>query len=127
MTSINCLNLKIPQVIESKEKIKLIENKTIVTIQLKLNSLPSVFSSHERIEYIYDRVLSNNSKPLKSLLSNQLDISPESVYHTVYFLMRNDLAVCVFPFDHEKYYSLYTLRSMPDKKVIQKYYSLFDG
>jgi hypothetical protein len=76
MTSINSMNLKIPSVQESKEKIKLIENKTIVTIQLKLNSLPSVFSSHERIEYIYDRLLSNNTKPLKSLISNQLDISP---------------------------------------------------
>ncbi len=41
--------------------------------------------------------------------------------------MRNDLAVCVFPFDPEKYYSLYTLRSMPDKKVIQKFNSLFEG
>lgn len=70
------MNLKIPSAEESKEKIKQMENKTVVTIQLKLNSLPSVFSSHERIEYIYDRLLSNNSKPLKNLVSNQLDISP---------------------------------------------------
>ncbi len=39
--------------------------------------------------------------------------------------MRNELAVSVFPFDPEKYYSLYTLRSMPDRKVIQKFNNIF--
>ncbi len=39
------MNLKIPALNETKDKIKLIENKTIVSIPLKPNNGPSILSS----------------------------------------------------------------------------------
>ena len=52
VTHLSSMNLKIPTQSEIKEKIKLIENKTVVTIPLKSNNISSILSSNERADYM---------------------------------------------------------------------------
>jgi hypothetical protein len=65
------MNLKIPAQSEIKDKIKLVENKTVVTIPLRTNNITTILSSFERADYI-EKLLLNTAKPLKNIVSNQL-------------------------------------------------------
>jgi hypothetical protein len=69
MLGVNGAGLNIPSIQETKEKYKMFENKTIITVPPKLNSLPVPFYPNDRIDYIYERLISNPSKPLKTALS----------------------------------------------------------
>ena len=46
------MNMKIPGQSEVRDKIKLIENKTVVAIPLKTSSVGGVLASGERADYI---------------------------------------------------------------------------
>ena len=103
-----------------------VEHKTVALLPLKLaKTLPAALYS-DRVKRLCEKGLGQNHHSFKKLLERG-DITAGGLYHTVYFLLRNNLAVQVYPINYPATYSLFALRSLPPRGAVEKFHQIFPG
>jgi hypothetical protein len=103
-----------------QEFIETVKNRTLVILPPKLKELPAVLYA-DRVRYLYEKSLSFSKYSIKRLLNRNRDIDPAELYHTAYFLLRNNFAVDIYPINHPSSYNLCILKDLPSKSLIDKF------
>ena len=102
-----------------------VEHKTVALLPLKLaKTLPTALYS-ERVKRLCEKGLGQNHLSFKRLLERNGELTAGGLYHTVHFLLRNNLAVQVYPINHPATYNLFALRSLPPRSAVDKFQQIF--
>jgi hypothetical protein len=70
---------------------------------------------------LYEKGLGQNHHSFRKLLERSGDVSPAGLYHTVHFLLKNNLAVQIYPINPPASYNLFALRCLPPRSSIDKF------
>jgi hypothetical protein len=98
-----------------------VEHKTVVMLPPKLAEMlpPALYS--DRVKRLYEKGLGQNHHSFRKLLERSGDVSPAGLYHTVHFLLKNNLAVQIYPINPPASYNLFALRCLPPRSSIDKF------
>ena len=86
--------------------------------------LPNSLYSH-RVKTLCQKAFNCDRVSFKKNLEKNSDIDPHEMYHTLYFLLKNNLAVDIYPINYPFSYNLFSLRDLPQKHIADKFNRLF--
>ena len=75
----------------------------------------------DKVKRIYENGLTYNNVTIKQVFKNHSELNKKSTTHTLNFLLKNNLAIDIYPFDTPKFYNLFSLNHVPNRHFIDKF------